>query len=122
MDEVITSLDKIYTFLDRAEKAGAELSISLDDGEDWQLFVQAMDDDFNSARGMATIFDTVKKGNRMLDRAGEVIQPEVLSQLSAICVDLKKMGEILGILSQTPTVYFKGKKKQDWLVGTLIRP
>jgi valyl-tRNA synthetase len=81
-DEVITSLDKIYTFLDRAEKAGADLSISLDDGENWQLFVQAMDDDFNSARGMATIFDAVKKGNRMLDRAGDMVPPEVLSQLS----------------------------------------
>jgi len=121
MDEVITSLDKIYTFLDRAEKAGADLSISLDDGEDWQLFVQAMDDDFNSARGMATIFDAVKKGNRMLDRAGEVVQSEVLSQLSAICVDLKKMGEILGILSQTPTAYFEGKKEAG-LVGGDIDP
>ncbi len=121
MDEVITSLDKIYTFLDRAEKAGVDLSQSMDPGEEWQLFAQAMDDDFNSARGMATIFDAVKKGNRILDGAGEGVQPEVFSQLSIICSDLKKMGEILGILSQPPTVYFKGKKEAG-LAGGNIDP
>ena len=121
MDEVITSLDKIYTFLDRAEKAGVDLSTALPAGEDWQLFAQAMDDDFNSARGMATIFDTVKKGNRILDRAGETIAPEVLTQLSGLCADLKQMGEILGIFSQTPTAYFKGKKEAG-LAGGDIDP
>ena len=121
MDEVITSLDKIYTFLDRAEKAGVDLAQAMAPGEEWQLFAQAMDDDFNSARGMATIFDTVKKGNRILDGAGEKVQPEVLSQLSIICSDLKKMGEILGILSQTPSAYFEGKKEAG-LAGGNIDP
>ena len=110
MDEVITSLDKIYGFLERAQGAGIDLSAFCDDSEDWTLFCRAMDDDFNTARGMATIFETVRKGNRILDGAGETVPPEVSAQLALICSDLKKMGRILGILSQTPAAYFESRK------------
>ncbi len=132
MDEIISSLDKIYGFLDRASKAGITLSEKSDSvivndkddsiknicgGESWAAFKEDMDDDFNSARGIATIFDTVKRGNRILDSVGDYAQnensisPDIIQQLSIIAADLQRMGNILGIISQSPESYFKAKKE-----------
>ncbi|SLM28561.1 Cysteine--tRNA ligase [Desulfamplus magnetovallimortis] len=146
MDEVISSLDKIYGFLDRAQKAGVELLLepcfdfsedkssgtkdgntlysgakssgNVSGGEDFAIFREAMDDDFNSARGMAAVFDCVRKGNKILDDNSESLQnSETLSssqkeKLETICSDLKKMGEILGIISHDPAEYFRSKKEE----------
>ncbi len=161
MDEVISSLDKIYAFLNRAHKAGIALaprqkgeqirqkddkSSPKDDkteksddtgGADWLIFKESMDDDFNSARGMAAVFDTVKKGNRILDKSGETLSGHALSEealsenalsedalsgsdrelLGIICSDLQRMGNILGILSQSPKEYFKAKKEAGLASG-----
>ncbi len=112
MDEIITSLDKIYAFLARAYAAGIDFgnNNSYPDGYDWQGFADAMDDDFNSARGMASVFEAVKRGNRILDKKELDISSKMLEEIGIICSDLKKMGQILGILSENPVDYFKAKK------------
>jgi len=109
MDEVISGLDRIYAFLDRSFKAGAAPDRPA--GPDWAVFVDAMNDDFNSARGMASIFDTVKKGNRLLDKNEPDLPGPVLDTVSTLCSDLKKMGSILGILTNDPEAYFRAKKE-----------
>lgn len=132
MVEVISSLDKIYAFLERAKKAGVPLKqpgevveyseedeIMGVDGDDWTSFKEGMDDDFNSARGMATIFDTVKKGNKILDRNPEALHYLEKDRLEVICSDLQKMGNILGILSQSPEAYFKAKKEAGLADGNI---
>ena len=132
MDEVISSLDKIYAFLERAQKAGVPLKqpgqvvefneeddIMGVDGDDWTSFKEGMNDDFNSARGMATIFDTVKKGNKILDRNPEALHYLEKDRLEVICSDLQKMGNILGILSQNPEAYFKAKKEAGLASGEI---
>ncbi len=119
MDEVITSLDKIYAFLDRAQKAGIP-GDHQERGPEWDVFKTAMDDDFNTARGMAAIFDTVKKGNRILDKVGDEINTDVVMEnISTMCSDLKKMGRILGIISQKPGAYFKAKKEAGLAKGDI---
>ena len=119
MDEVITSLDKIYAFLDRAQKAGIPADRQ-ETGPEWDVFKTAMDDDFNTARGMAAIFDIVKKGNRILDKTGDEINTQVVMEnISTMCSDLKKMGRILGIISQKPDVYFKAKKQAGLAKGDI---
>ncbi len=120
MDEVIASLDKIYAFLKRAEKACAVSKDFFSDenaenkadftGPDWEKFALAMDDDFNSARGMASVFEAVKKGNRLLDENEPDFSPEVLKEIGIIYSDIKKMGDILGILYDNPADYFRAKK------------
>ncbi|MBI9092353.1 MAG: cysteine--tRNA ligase [Desulfobacterium sp.] len=110
MDEVISGLDRLYAFLERAYAAGADKNVT-DPGQEWGLFVQAMDDDFNSAKGMATLFDTVKAGNRLLDKHEGKITDGVLAEVSTLGSDLKKMGEILGLLTQEPEEYFRVKKE-----------
>ncbi len=132
MDEVIASLDKIYSFMARAKKAGVPMKtpgevveyseedeVMGTDGEDWEAFKAGMDDDFNSARGMATIFDTVKKGNKILDRNPEALHYLEKDRLEVICSDLQKMGNILGILSQNPEAYFKAKKEAGLADGNI---
>ncbi len=144
MDEVISSLDKIYAFLDRAEKAGIptcststpqkinNINSALS-GQGWATFREDMDDDFNSAKGIATIFDTVKRGNKILDKSTEyagknsvesvssekLMSPENMQEIAAICYDIKKMGNILGILSQSPESYFKAKKDAGLADGAI---
>ncbi len=109
MDEVISGLDRLYAFLERGYAAGADRNATAS-GQEWATFVQAMDDDFNSAKGMATLFDTVKAGNRLLDKHEGKITDEVLAEVSTLCSDLKKMGDILGLLTQEPEEYFRVKK------------
>ncbi len=133
MDEVIASLDKIYAFLERAGRAGidpdkidipfkgntvkdnkdkavTDSEKSAAKGSDWKNFAQAMDDDFNSARGMASVFEAVKKGNRILDKNEPEVSGDVLEEIRVVYSDLKKMGNILGILNENPADYFKAKK------------
>lgn len=123
MDEVISSLDKIYAFLERANKAGVSIDLNINgrsgSGESWVTFSEDMDDDFNTAKGMATVFDTVKQGNKILDKAGESLSAENIKKLETMCSDLQKMGNILGILSQTPADYFKAKKEAGLADGTI---
>lgn len=109
MDEVITGLDRIYAFLDRASRAG--ISAESPRGTDWESFCEAMDDDFNTAKGIATVFDAVKKGNRILDAATDDISPSDRETVSGICSDLKQMGSVLGILTNDPAAYFEVKKE-----------
>ena len=112
MDEVTASLDKIYAFLARAYGAGIdpENNNSCPDGDGWKNFAKAMDDDFNSALGMASVFEAVKRGNRLLDQNKSGLPEKVREEINIICADLKKMGHILGILSENPMDYFKAKK------------
>ncbi len=151
MDEVITSLDKIYAFLERALRAGVnfeniDMAYNLRDdesskaaragtpltnksdtdsgkclntGHHWKKFAEAMDDDFNSARGMASVFEAVKKGNRILDENEPDFSSEILEEIKIICSDLKKMGDILGIISENPVNYFKTKKDEKLKAASL---
>ncbi|MFH1156598.1 MAG: cysteine--tRNA ligase [Pseudomonadota bacterium] len=109
MDEVVSGVDRIYAFQERATKSGAH--DDREPGPDWESFVQAMDDDFNTARGIATVFEVVKKGNRVLDEHPDGIEGDALENVSLLCSDLKRMGSILGILTHIPEAYFAAKKK-----------
>ncbi|MCK5313145.1 MAG: cysteine--tRNA ligase [Desulfobacteraceae bacterium] len=107
MKEVTVSLDRVYTFLERAEKAGAEINDS-SHGPLWDDFTLAMNDDFNSARAIASVFDSVKKGNTILDQNDQDINQDI----HIVYSDLRKMGEILGIFLLKPSEYFEQKNKR----------
>ncbi|MBF0202208.1 MAG: hypothetical protein HQK66_13025, partial [Desulfamplus sp.] len=156
MDEVISTLDKIYGFLDRAQKAGIDIAGIAGDkpfsssmapgrfavphgldngnsqykgnspldspwGQGWMAFREAMDDDFNTARGMAALFETVKRGNRVLDGTGDAPAPQEREELDTLCRDIKHMGEVLGILAQTPRDYFESQREAG-LAGSGMDP
>ncbi len=111
MKEVSAGLDRVYTFLERAENEGIKDRQEAEAGELWSDFAEAMNDDFNSARGLAAVFDAVKQGNRILDeKEGTQLSPEGRSKLQTLYSDLKRMGGILGIFLLAPEDYFREKK------------
>jgi cysteinyl-tRNA synthetase len=107
MEEASQGLDKIYSLLDRLNKANIQLSTA-DSGEYWKRFSEAMDDDFNTAKGIGALFEAVRTTNRQLDE--EQQDDATIKQITCAQIDIKKMGKILGILHERPENYFKGKR------------
>ena len=114
MDESTTALDKIYALMERFE----EISAAENSGALWNSFREAMDDDFNTARGIGIVFDAVRYLNRLLD---ENLVPASEPELRSAKADLLKIGDILGILQEAPKKYFE-KKKSRGLEKSAVDP
>jgi cysteinyl-tRNA synthetase len=85
------SLDRLYQTLQNIPANGSA-------APDWsspaaQAFKVAMDDDFNTAGAVAALFDLASHANR--------------SQDSSVCLQLKALGSLLGLLQQDPKAYFQ---------------
>lgn len=109
MREVSLGLDRIYAFLERLEKAGVKTAVSRKGGL-WTDFSNAMNDDFNSAKALAYVFDAVKKGNKILDKANDAPEERDLQILDLFYNDIKATSGILGMFLMEPESYFKAKK------------
>ncbi len=113
MDEIRRGLDKIYALLLRADKKiGLDSVQDIEPGDCWQQFCEAMDDDFNSARGIAILFDTIRMINRLLDRHENSLSDSIKQTIQSGLADVLRIGNILGILLEQPTVYFDKKQTQ----------
>jgi len=117
MREVAMGLDRIYGFLERLENLGIQAKDSGDKenggnrpGSLWQAFSEAMNDDFNSARGLAAVFEAVKKGNKTLDDTKDQPGDAVRTDLAQIRTDMAAIAGILGIFQETPSDWFAAKK------------
>jgi cysteinyl-tRNA synthetase len=71
-----------------------------------------MDDDFNSARGIGIIFDTVRTINRLLDQNANSDSNQIKKTLQCAVADIRRTGNILGILLENPAVYFNKQQTQ----------
>ena len=107
--ETKRTLDRLYESQARADEtlrgqtvpvAAAVRDAILDD------FRAGMDDDFNTARGLATVFDAMRALNRHLD-AGE------LSEAAACRAALASIAGVLGIGGQDPRAYLAGDKARS---------
>jgi cysteinyl-tRNA synthetase len=122
MDEARAGLDKIYTLLERLEqRIGLKPTEDLEPGNCWKHFCEAMDDDFNTARGIGILFDTVRNANRELDEYKESLPLESEKELQADHADILRIGRILGILTESPKTYFD-KKRTDALKQQSLDP
>ena len=111
MDEARSGLDKIYAFLERAEeKIGLISDQDVETGDCFQRFSEAMDDDFNSARGIGILFDTVRSTNRLLDQHQDNLSQMIKKTIQSNRSDILKIGNVLGILMEPPKVYFDKKR------------
>jgi cysteinyl-tRNA synthetase len=122
MRDASIGLEKIYSVLGRIEKSFGSLpdinstpnpNSQVSSGNFWKLFCNAMDDDFNSALGIGILFDAIRIINRTLDEAEEEIPPRIKNGILENCLDILRMGNILGILSEMPSVYFDKKKQVE---------
>lgn len=111
MREVSVGLDRIYGFLERMDKAGiAPDAAGGEHGPLWTDIVGALNDDFNSAKAMAEVFDAVKKGNKLLDDANDAPGESDTNTLAGIYADIRTASEILGIFMMSASDYFAAKK------------
>ena len=64
-------------------------------------FVEAMDDDFNSAQALGVLFDTVRSANRFL---AETVQPTpaALSLAAQVRQQFSDLGNVLGLFGSVP--------------------
>ncbi|MDA3917184.1 MAG: cysteine--tRNA ligase [Deltaproteobacteria bacterium] len=119
MREVAIGLDRIYAFLERLEKAGVQndssLTYKLTDkptGKLWGDFETAMNDDFNSAKAVALVFEAVKKGNKLLDDANDNPGEDIMEIMNLVYSDIKAISNVLGIFLLEPHAWFKVKKEK----------
>jgi cysteinyl-tRNA synthetase len=66
-----------------------------------------MDDDFNTPRALALLFEEIRLLNRLLDKGEH-------TGLTIRRDSLKKMGEVLGLIQESPETFWDGKKER-WL-------
>jgi len=102
-------LEKIYSLVQRLDQeAGfADVSETASTGGYWSEFCEAMNDDFNTAKGVGVLFNLIKEGNRILDKGS--LSTETKGQLEGLFVDLKKMAGILGIIQQPWKAFFDAR-------------
>ena len=113
MEEVSASLDKIYALLERIEEKKELSEINnVEPGNHYKRFCEAMDDDFNTARGVGVLFNAVRNINRILDESKKGLSPEAIKDIISCKSDILKIGGILGILYELPEAYFEGKKSK----------
>lgn len=113
MSEIARGLDKIYALFERAQKKIGPISTrEVAPGICWQQFCDAMDDDFNSARAIGIIFDTIRHLNRLLDNSESGVSSEMERVVISGVSDLRRTGDVLGLFLEPPAVYFKKKQVQ----------
>ena len=95
------ALDKIYGVRKRLDQeAGiADADDEATSSNHWLAFCEAMDDDFNTAKGVGILFNLVKEANRILDEEGQSMK--AMDTLASLTADLERIGGILGILQQS---------------------
>ena len=115
LEEAATALDRIYAMLQRVDSRNELLSESAVESTKisepfWQQFCEAMDDDFNTARALAAIFDAVRQANRLMDDKGNEKEQDGRAHIHLLRNTILKMAGVLGVLNQTPEAYFESKK------------
>ena len=120
LEEAGLNLDKIYALLKRAgEYCGSASHRAADSGGSfWEDFKEAMNDDFNSAKGTAVLFEAVRQVNRLIDTTQHNASSEIKDRVTTIYSDILRILNILGIAAEDPAAYFDRKisravEKQD---------
>ncbi len=123
MEEATAGLDKIYALLQRIEESISEHveGNSTTGTICWQHFCESMNDDFNTAKGIGGIFETVRNTNRFMDEISGDISLEIKEKILSVRTDILKAGAVLGILTESPDTFFN-KKKSECLESKSIDP
>jgi len=104
LEEASKAADRIFDTIERLGKAVKGSAHSAPDDNLMATFRREMDDDFNTPRALALIFDEVRALNKLLDE-------KKAKGIEARYAALRAMCDALGLL---PEGYFE-RKKQRWL-------
>lgn len=111
MEEAGSALDKVYALLSRLEASFGKSPDFKQTGGLKERFLEAMDDDLNTAKGIGLVFEYVRNLNRLLDEAGSVFSPDLQQAIITDWADLLRIGQIIGIFTESPEKYAKDRKK-----------
>ncbi|MGJ8693508.1 MAG: cysteine--tRNA ligase [Thalassotalea sp.] len=103
LDQARSSLERIYTAL-RDVTPAQNLTLDLQNSS-VKKFCQAMDDDFNTPEAIAVLFELAKELN-----LSKQDNPEQATELAFI---LTSLGNLLGVLKQTPEQFLQGQGDDD---------
>jgi cysteinyl-tRNA synthetase len=84
-------------------------------------FVQAMDNDFNTARGLGIIFEIVKDLNRVRQQLPPEPDAEDVKFLRASTDKMVELCRIMGLLAEPPAEYLKNQQQGE-LSGLAVSP
>ena len=96
--------DRIFDTIERLDKSTNGSAPATADGALMDSFRQEMDDDFNTPRALALIFDEVRAVNKLLDEKN-------VKGIESRCAALREMCDALGLLQEG----YLERKKQRWL-------
>ncbi|PIE67669.1 MAG: cysteine--tRNA ligase [Deltaproteobacteria bacterium] len=119
LKEAEKALDKIYGLLKRLAEEGGIDAVEAPPGKYWTDFCEAMSDDFNTAKGVGLLFNLIKDANRILDQDDS--SATAGATLTELAADLRRMGNILGIL-QTDWQTFFDTRKTSQLQDVTLTP
>ncbi len=96
LDNARAALTRFYTALrglpDAAPAGGEDLRAR---------FMAAMDDDFNTPEALAVLFELAREINR--------VRKQDRCQAAGLAAELRRLGEVLGILQSDPETYLRGE-------------
>jgi cysteinyl-tRNA synthetase len=73
-------------------------------------FVEAMDDDFNTALAIGHLFDVVRAINRLLAEERTSRSPQLLAVVAAGHRQLQRLGEVLGLFRSAPGAWLERQR------------
>ncbi len=122
MHEATTGMDRIYGLMARVEQYLEKPIPEITGKDDLQVisdktltsgnFLEAMDDDFNTAKAIAILFETVRKINRWIDEDDDSKTRLHRDSVIEEAADILRIGNILGIANLPPNVYFDRKQER----------
>lgn len=107
LEEAEKSMERIYETIDRLDHSLPLNNEMEPEAKFLDAFRQEMDDDFNTPRVMALIFEEMRSLNRMMDKGKtEGLYPRAVA--------LKTAGEVLGLLQGRPEEFLR-RKRERWI-------
>jgi len=107
LKEARSALERFYQAL-----RGVELVDAKPENDFEQRFFAAMDDDFNTPKALAVLFELVNELNKA-SRSGS-------DEAGKLAAQLKRLAGMLGLLQQEPDAFLKGEDKEGELSSDQI--
>ena len=107
LEDAEKSMERIYETMDRLDRLVPANGGTIPDEAVLDEFRREMDEDFNTPRALAFIFDEIHALNRRLDEGKT-------AGLSARVLAMKSAGEVLGLFQEKAKL-FLSRKRERWM-------
>jgi len=107
LEDAAKSMERIYETMDRLDRLVPANGGTIPDEAVLDEFRREMDEDFNTPRALAFIFDEIHALNRRLDEGKT-------AGLSARVLAMKSAGEVLGLFQEKAEL-FLSRKRERWM-------